>query len=177
MRLKEDEEAQSGNIVEDDINEQAAEYRGAYLIISNRFDLPNEVLKVYLKRWRIEVFYRAAKHELGLSNCLSTTEIHHHAHLELLFATETLLNYAQWYENKEKTSDGECFTHGKMVSSLFHTRCEIQLKARKGIQQVYIQFDTTVRRFARLFDSFWPDEIRMFWGKGYSVNHLLPLTA
>ncbi|MGE5605528.1 MAG: hypothetical protein ACM3YE_07550, partial [Bacteroidota bacterium] len=35
--------------------QQAAEYRGAYLIISNRFDLPNEALKVYLKRWRIGV--------------------------------------------------------------------------------------------------------------------------
>lgn len=112
-----------------------------------------------------QVFYRAAKQELGLSNCHSTTEIHHHAHLELLFAAETLLNYARWYENKEKTSDGECFTHGEMVSSLFHTRCQIQLKAHKGIQQVHIKFDTTVCRFARLFESFWPDEIRMFWGK------------
>lgn len=177
MRLKEDEEPQRETVVEEDINEQAAEYRGAFLIISNRDDLPREALAVYVKRWRIEVFYRAAKQELGLSDCHSTTEIHHHAHLELLFATETLLNYAQWYENKEKTSDGECFTHGEMVSSLFHTRCEIRLKARKGIQQVYIQFDTTVRKFARLFDTFWPDEIRMFWGKGYSGNHILPLSA
>ncbi|GAB6155937.1 hypothetical protein JCM17380_46890 [Desulfosporosinus burensis] len=35
---------------------------------------------------------------------------------------------------KEKTSDGEGFTHGEMVSSLFHTRCEVRLKTRKGIQ-------------------------------------------
>ncbi len=177
MRLKEDEEPQIENVVEEDINEQAAEYRGAYLIISNRYDLPYEVLAVYMKRWRIEVFYRAAKQELGLSDCHSTTEIHHHAHLELLFATETLLNYAQWYENKGKTSDEEGFTHGEMVNSLFHTRCEVQLKIRKGIQQVHIQFDTTVHRFARLFHAFWPDEIRMFWGKGYSINQGLPLTA
>lgn len=50
MRLKEDEKPERENVVEDDINEQVAEYRGAYLIISNRFDLPNEALKVYLKR-------------------------------------------------------------------------------------------------------------------------------
>jgi len=47
----------------------------------------------------------------------------------------------------KKTSDGEGFTHREMVSSLFNTRCEVQLKARKGIQQVQIQFDITVHRF------------------------------
>nr|WP_229250977.1 transposase [Desulfosporosinus sp. SRJS8] len=117
MRLKEDEEPQIEKVVEEDIFEQAAKYRGAYLIISNRYDLPHEALAVYMKRWRIEVFYRAAKQELGLSECHSTTEIHHHAHL--------VLNYAQWYENKGKTSDEEGFTHGEMVNSLFHTRCEV----------------------------------------------------
>lgn len=177
MNLKEDEEQIKENVVEEDINEQAAQYRGAYFIISNRHDAPREALSVYMKRWRIEVFYRAAKQELGLCDCHSTTEIHHQAHLELLFVTETLLNYAQWFENKEKTSDGECFTHGEMVSSLFHTRCEIRLKVRKGIQQVHIQFDTTVHRFARLFDEFWPNEIRMFCGKSYSSCQGLPLAA
>ena len=177
MSMKEDEEQTKENVVEDDINELAAEYRGAYLIISNRHDAPREALSVYIRRWRIEVFYRAAKQELGLCNCHSTMEVHHHAHLELLFATETLLNYAQWYENKEKTSDGEGFTHGEMVSSLFHTRCEVRMKTRKGIQQVHIQFDTTVHRFARLFNEFWPDEIRMFWGKGYPSFQGLPLSA
>jgi len=177
MNLKEDEDPSLENLVEADINDQVAQYRGAYLIISNRHDAPREALAVYVKRWRIEVFYRAAKQELGLCNCHSTTEIHHHAHLELLFAAESLLNYAQWYENKGKTSDGEGFTHGEMVSSLFHTRCEVQLKTRKGIQQVHIQFDTTVHRFARLFDEFWPDEIRMFLGMGYPSFQGLPLSA
>ncbi|MDR3585526.1 MAG: transposase, partial [Desulfosporosinus sp.] len=106
MNLKEDEDQTKENVVEADINELAAEFRGAYLIISNRHDTPREALSVYDRRWRIEVFYRAAKQELGLCNCHSTMEVHHHAHLELLFATETLLNYAQWYENKGKTSDG-----------------------------------------------------------------------
>lgn len=177
MSLKEDEDQTLENLVEEDLNEQVAQYRGAYLIISNRHDAPREALSVYLQRWRIEVFYRAAKQELGMCDCHSTTEIHRHAHLELLFATETLPNYAQWYENKGKTSDGEGFTHGEMVSSLFHTRCEVRLKTRKGIQQVHIQFDTTVHRFARLFDDFWPDEIRMFWGKGYPSFQGLPLSA
>ena len=84
MSLKEDEEETKENVVEEDINELSAQYRGAYLIISNRHDAPCEALSVYMKRWRIEVFYRAAKQELGLSDCHSTAEIHHHAHLELL---------------------------------------------------------------------------------------------
>lgn len=91
MNLKEDEDQTKENVVEADINELAAEYRGAYLIINNRHDTPHEALSVYVRRWRIEVFYRAAKQELGLCNCHSTMEAHHHAHLELLFATETLL--------------------------------------------------------------------------------------
>ena len=55
VRLKEDEEQPQETAVEEDINEQAAEYRGAYLIISNRHDAPHEALSVYMKRWRIGV--------------------------------------------------------------------------------------------------------------------------
>jgi hypothetical protein len=82
----------------------------------------------YVKRWRIEVFFRTAKQELSLEQCHSTSEAHQLAHLELLFATETLLAYALWQLNKEKTSDDEGYTHGKMVRGLFHTRCEIHIK-------------------------------------------------
>jgi hypothetical protein len=53
MNLKEDEEQLKENVVEVDINEQVAQYRGAYLIISNRHDAPHEALTVYFKRWRI----------------------------------------------------------------------------------------------------------------------------
>ncbi|WP_199242487.1 hypothetical protein [Desulfosporosinus fructosivorans] len=61
--MKEDGDQTLENLVEEDINEQVAQYRGAYLIISNRHDAPREALSVYVKRWRIEVFYRAAKQE------------------------------------------------------------------------------------------------------------------
>ncbi|GAB6171670.1 hypothetical protein JCM15765_11480 [Paradesulfitobacterium aromaticivorans] len=179
MRLKEDIETDEKEVfLEGESKEdQAATYRGAYLIISNRFDAPHEALKVYMKRWRIEVFFRNAKQELGLNDCHSTTEVHHHSHIELLFVAETLLNYAQWYENKEKTSEEEGITHGKMVNRLFHTRCEIKLKTRRGSQQVYVYIDTEVRNFARLFDAFLPEEIRMFLGKGFSKSQIFPLSA
>jgi hypothetical protein len=111
-----------------------------------------------------------------MAQCHSTTEAHHHAHLELLFATDTLLGYAHWQLNKEKTSDEEGYTHGKMVRGLFHTRCQIALKYPKGIQQISIHIDTEVQQFARLIELFWPDEIRMFWGES-KKSHFLPSSA
>jgi SRSO17 transposase len=57
-----------------------------------------------VKRWRIEIFFRTAKQELGFEKCHSESEAHHHAHFELLFVTETLLAVAQLELNKEKTS-------------------------------------------------------------------------
>lgn len=52
-----------------------------------------EVTVTYAKRWRIEVFYRMVKQELGLTNCHSRSEASHFAHMELLFTAETLLCY------------------------------------------------------------------------------------
>jgi hypothetical protein len=72
---------------------------------SNRYDVPNEVVQTYVKRWRIEVFFRTAKQELAFEKCHSESEAHHHAHFELLFAAETLLAVALFELNKEKTSD------------------------------------------------------------------------
>jgi hypothetical protein len=124
IRLKENELTNTNPFSsEEDKNETPATYRGAYLIISNRCDAPKEAFNVYVKRWRIEVFFRAAKQDLGLNNCHSTTEVHHHAHFQLLFAGESLLCYAKWQINKEKTSHEECFTHGQMIENFFHTRC------------------------------------------------------
>jgi hypothetical protein len=159
MRLKEDEEA----LAECDSGDDPATYKGAYLIISNRHDAPEEALKVYGKRWRIEVFFRATKQELGFEQCHSTSESHQHAHMELLFATETLLAYALWQINKEKTSDDEGCTHGEMVRCLFHTRCQINRITRKGIQRIYVDFDTETRRFASLISAYWPKSIPMTW--------------
>mgnify|MGYP001388090595 FL=1 len=163
IRLKEEEEAVS----EIDKNDDPATYKGAYLIISNRHDAPKEALAVYGKRWRIEVFFRTAKQELGFEKCHSTSEAHQHAHMELLFATETLLSYALWQVNKEKTSD-ESSTHGEMVQGLFHTRCQVRSRNHKGIERIYIDCDTEVRRFARLISLYWPKTLPMSWWPVYS---------
>ncbi|GAC44250.1 uncharacterized conserved protein, partial [Paenibacillus popilliae ATCC 14706] len=35
--------------------EDPATFKDAYLLISNRYDVPEEVLQAYVKRWRIGV--------------------------------------------------------------------------------------------------------------------------
>lgn len=174
MRLKEDDK-QNDNTLESESNkveETPATYRGAYLIISNRFDLPQEALNVYIKRWRIEVFFRAAKQELGLTECHSTFENAHHAHFQLLFTSEFMLCYAKWQLNKDKASVEELFTHGKMVQSLFHTRCQIKLNTKSSIQKIHIYFDIEVQAFARLFELFWTSELSMFFGARQNTSNL-----
>ena len=74
--------------------ESAATFKNSYLLISNRFDVPEEVAQVYLKRWKIEVFYRTIKPDLGLTSCYSQSETAHFAHVELLFTAKSLLDYA-----------------------------------------------------------------------------------
>lgn len=137
MRLKEDEhpESDSGQAEQ---GEDPATYKGAYLLISNRYDVPKEVVQSNGKRWRIEVFFRAAKQELVFEKCHSESEAHHHAHFELLFTVETLLAVALFELNKETTSDDEGYTHGKMVRCLFHTRCQVRVKTHKSIQRISI---------------------------------------
>lgn len=164
IRLKEDEDMTT----EADDSEDPATYKGAYLIISNRHDVPKEALAVYGKRWRIEVFFRTAKQELGFEQCHSASEAHQHAHMEMLFTAETLLACALWQLNKEKTSDDEGYTHGEMVRGLFHTRCQVRSRNHKGSVRIYIDFDTEVRRFASLISSYWPRELLMSWWPVYS---------
>lgn len=152
-RLKEDESPEEEQLKETE-GDKPITYRGVYVLISNRADAPQEALFVYAKRWRIEVFFRRAKQELGMSKCHSTTEVHHHAHLQLLFTSDTLLGYAHWQLNKEKTSNDEGYTHGEMVRGLFHTRCQIRVKTFNKVQRIYLDIDTTVRQFARLIQLF-----------------------
>nr|WP_311547877.1 transposase [Paenibacillus baekrokdamisoli] len=167
MRLKEDEESVD---VKEDSPDEPATYKGAYLIISNRHDAPDKALEVYGKRWRIEVFFRAAKQELGFEKCHSTSEAHQHAHMELLFAAETLLAYALWQVNKEKTSD-ESHTHGEMVRGLFHTRCQVRTRNHKGLKRIYIDFDIEARRFASLISAYWPKNLSMtMWPVHSSID-------
>ncbi|WP_281886603.1 transposase [Paenibacillus sp. YYML68] len=173
MRLKEDD----SELLETE-EEAPATYKGAYLLISNRFDAPEEALRTYVKRWRIEVFFRTAKQELALEKCHSETEAHHHAHFELLFTAETLLSVALYELNKEKTSD-EGYTHGEMVRGLFHTRCQVRMSHHKGQQRIYIDCDTHVQQFARLIDLFWPEHYRMvLWVAHHPINYqTLPRSA
>jgi hypothetical protein len=152
IRLKEDE-TEERSVETDD---ETTTYKGAYLLVSNRHDAPREALAVNGKRWRIEVFFLTAKQELGFEECHSTSEAHQLTHFEMVFAAETLLSYALWHLNKEKTSDDEGYTHGEMVRGLFHTRCQVRIRNHKGSVRIYLDFDTEVRRFASLISAFWP---------------------
>jgi hypothetical protein len=118
------------------------------------------------------VFFRAAKQELGLTECHSTCENAHHAHFQLLFTAESILCHAKWQLNKDKTSAEELFTHGQMVQSLFHTRCQIKLNTKKNIQKIHIYFDIEVQVFARLFELFWSSELCMYFGARQNTNYL-----
>jgi hypothetical protein len=160
-------------------DEVVATYKGAYLLISNRFDAPEEALRTYVRHWRIEVFFSTAKQELAFEKCHSESEAHHHDHFELVFVAETLLSVALFELNKEKTSDDEGYNHGEMVRGLFHTRCQVRLITRKGVQRISIDCDTTVRQFARLIELFWPEYYRLFlWTVPKPENYqALPRTA
>lgn len=66
MKPQENEAAtESGELVNPnepvETDEIAVEYKGAYLLISNRYDAPIEVMGAWLKRWRIGVTYRKAR--------------------------------------------------------------------------------------------------------------------
>jgi hypothetical protein len=130
--------------------DESATYRDAYLLISNRYDAPEEVAAAYVKRWRIEVFYRTVKQELGLTNCHSQSEASHFAHIELLFTAETLLCYARWECNKEGAE--EALSHCEMVRYLFNASHRICCYE----QQIQVYFDTTGDRFSRFIEKFWP---------------------
>ncbi|UOF88940.1 transposase [Fodinisporobacter ferrooxydans] len=163
IRLKEDEQPNSAD-VDTEGEESPATYKGAYLLISNRHDAPKEALQTYVKRWRIEVFFRTAKQELAFEKCHSESQAHHHAHFELLFTAETLLAVALFELNKEKTSDDEGYTHGEMVRGLFHTRCQVRVNNHRGIQRISIDCDTQVQQFARLIELFWPEHyVMLLW--------------
>lgn len=75
---------------------KTALYRGAYLIRN-----PKAALQAYVKHWRIEVFFRVAKQELGMGQCHSTSETHHHAHLQVLFDCRNVTQFT-FFRNKIK---------------------------------------------------------------------------
>ena len=93
VRLPEDMDTEQPVIDLANPDEKAAHFKGAYLLISNRYDAPEQVVIAYAKRWKIEVFYRNAKQELGLTSCHAQSKAAHEAHIEMLFMAETILSY------------------------------------------------------------------------------------
>jgi hypothetical protein len=177
MRLKKNDESEQCTVTSSD-EENAAEYRGAYLLLSNRHDAPKEVLDAWLKRWNIEVLFRTAKQELGMSNCHSASENHIHAHFTLLFTAETLVRYLLWTERKTAGED-DC-THGQVIRNLLCIRCQISRNVTEQRQQsITIDIDTVANRFARIIDKLWPTTLEVGWfctTKSFT-NHYLEATA
>ncbi|WP_366924369.1 transposase [Metallumcola ferriviriculae] len=138
-----------------------ATFKGVYLLISNRVDAPEEAARTYTKRWKIEVFYRTVKQNLGLTSCYAQSEPAHFAHVELLFTAQTLLCYATWC-NKEGAEQAPSLC--EVVRYFFNAGCRI--RCIKQLIQVY--FDTATERFASLIDRFWPKDLELrLWNWDY----------
>lgn len=130
--------------------EEPATYRDSYLLISNRGDAPKAVAEAYARRWRIEVFYRSAKQDLGLTSFYAQSETAHFAHVELLFTAKTLLCYALW-ELVNEEGAAKAPTISEMVRYFFNASCRICCHE----QHIQVHFDIYTRRFASIFDKFW----------------------
>lgn len=131
----------------------AATYKDAYLLLSNRIDDPNAAAHAYVKRWRIEVFYRTAKQDFGLNSCTARSEAAHLAHIELLFTAITLVSYALWRQNEKGVEQAP--TLSEIARCFFNASYRISCCD----QQIQVYFDTVTVRFASLFDIFWPKSL------------------
>ena len=154
-----------------------AAYHGTHLIISNRHDAPEAALEAYVKRWRIEVFYRAAKQELGLTSCLAQNESSHKAHIEMLFVAETLVRVAMWelhLLNEEDKGDDIIFTHGQVLKGIFTASCRIVSVTQQGIESIQVYFDTTGTLFSRFIRKKWPTFMSLV---PWVINHIFESTA
>ncbi len=139
-----------------------ATFKDAYLLISNRVDAPDEAASAYAKRWRIEVFYRTVKQNLGLTSCYAQSETAHFAHVELLFTGKTLLCYATWEYNKEGAEQAPSLC--EVVRYFFNAGCRISCCE----QLIQVYFDTATERFSRLIDKFWPQSLEpRLWSWNY----------
>ncbi|WP_245280929.1 transposase [Desulfitobacterium hafniense] len=167
IRLPEDMNTEQPVIDLANPDEKAAHFKGSYLLISNRYDAPEQAVLTYAKRWKIEVFYRTAKQELGLTSCHAQSKSAHEAHIEMLFITETMLSYANWELNKDGAIT---LTHGEMVREIINATHRICLKDKL---QVY--FDIAGARFSRFFKKFWPKYYNL--GFGLLPFHILEPTA
>ncbi|WP_243270074.1 transposase [Thermanaerosceptrum fracticalcis] len=149
-----EKQAVEGSIVLPE-EECPATFKDAYLLISNRVDTPEEAATAYVKRWRIEVFYRTAKQNLGLTSCYAQSETAHFAHVELLFTAKTLLCYASWECNKEGAEQAPSLC--EVIRYFFNAGCRI----RCCEQLIQVYFDTATQRFSRLIDKFWPHSLEL----------------
>ena len=157
IRLPEDVDDDQVAIDIADPDEKAAHFKGAYLLISNRFDAPEEAVIAYAKRWKIEVFYRNAKQELGLTACHSQSKVAHEAHIEMIFMAETLLNYINWEVNKESAIN---LTHGEVIRELINASHRVVFS--KTLQ---LYFDTGCKNFASIIKKLWPKYYDLGFGR------------
>lgn len=167
IRLPEDMDAERIAIDIADPDEKAAHFKGAYLLISNRVDAPEQAVIAYAKRWKIEVFYRNAKQELGLTACHSQTKTAHEAHIEMIFIAETLLNYINWEINKDGAIT---LTHGEVIREIINASHRVTCRSK-----LQLYFDTSCIKFASFIKKYWPKYYNL--GFGRMPYHLLGETA
>ena len=165
IRLPEDIDKENPVVDTANPDEKAAHFKGAYLLISNRHDAPEEAVNAYA--WKIEVFYRNAKQELGLTSCHSKYKEAHEAHIEMIFIAETMLCYANWELNKDGVI---ILTHGQMAREIINASHRI---SKRNSLQVY--FDTAVAKYTNFFQKFWPKFYNL--GFGLSPFHFMGQTA
>ena len=140
IRLPEDIDQETCTFCVENPDEKAAHFKGAYLLISNRADAPEQSVQVYAKRWKIEIFYLNSKQELGLTSCHAQSKVAHESHIEMIFLTETILNYANWELNKDGAIP---LTHCEMIRGVINAKHRTCI--RKNTIQLY--FATTCTKF------------------------------
>ncbi len=174
IRLPEDIEATKVSLDTAEPDEKAAHYKGAYLLLSNRYDAPQEAVEAYAKRWKIEVFYRNAKQELGLTACHAQTKAAHEGHIEMVFTTETLLNYAHWQLNSLSNEEGadNLVTHGQMVREIINASHRILVQ-----DKIHLYCDIASDTFSSFMLKFWPSNCRLGLGAIIGKRNYLDCTA
>jgi hypothetical protein len=173
IRLPEDIESSKVTLELTELDQRAAHYKGAYLLLSNRYDAPKEVVDAYAKRWKIEIFYRNAKQELGLTACHARNKYSHEGHIELIFMVETLLNYANWQLNIENEKGaGNLVTHGQMIHEIINASHRIFVT-----DTIHIYCDITSSIFSSFMRKFWPQDCRLGLGRSIFKWYYVDLTA
>ncbi len=142
--------------------ELPATFKDSYLLLSNRVDKPKDVAVAYAKRWRIEVFYRMAKQNLGLTSCYARSETAHFAHMELVFTANTLISYAAWHCKEDGVE--EALPPAKWSGTFSTPVAGFTVISSKSKSILTI----STRRFASLNKKFWPKILELkLWNWDY----------